>query len=252
MAESDWQHGLCGCFDHMDTCESWPLLQLSLIVIINIAIIIIIRFISSRSSHWHITITTVTTSVAIFSSSQSNVSGCFGYFCGLCLMMQNADNLGWKLILFVIILGIVKNHHASNHFSWELPWKLSWSWAVPEIDYLGQSKKTCSFSWSRLPGENMWLYCLMSCLTPCIPMLILRCLKIILKSEIFFSSGAKQGRSTTLRWRFFATPHLETSIFTSIYYPSIGMRNMFNDIMTMDIMQPLNQYDNNFQGSIWW
>merc|ERR1712083_728200 len=61
MAEAEWQHGLCGCCDHMDTC-------------------------------------------------------CFGYFCGLCLMMQNADNL----------------------------------------------------------GENMWLYCLMSCFTPCIPMLLLR------------------------------------------------------------------------------
>ena len=23
MAEAEWQHGLCGCFDHMDTCKSF-------------------------------------------------------------------------------------------------------------------------------------------------------------------------------------------------------------------------------------
>ena len=106
-----------------------------------------------------------------------------------------------------------ENYHENYHFSW----------ALSEIDYLGQSKKTCSFSWSRLPGENMWLYCLMSCLTPCIPMLILRCLKIILKSELFLSSGAKQGRSTTLRWRFFATPHFKTSIFTSSPFKNLPL-----------------------------
>ena len=37
--------------------------------------------------------------------------GCFGYFCGLCLMMQNADNLGAfsSSATFLILIVIIKN-----------------------------------------------------------------------------------------------------------------------------------------------